>query len=144
MRIALHSNTNVPMSVDVWEQSSQPSGHGGIGMQKAAEIAMPVYISLMAASADMVSVIVSDSQLQEKVTQLSMQWQNVTGLVAPPRAKERKAQPSWSKTQAAQKAESILENADVISRSRLLAVFRYRVCYLAVRASSCNAWQIAR
>ena len=51
-----------------------------------------------------------------------MQWQNMTEVAAPSTANEHKAQASWSKTQAAQKAESILENADVISRSRLLAV----------------------
>ena len=50
-----------------------------------------------------------------------MRWQSSTGLVAPPSENERKKQAAWSKLQAAQKAESILEKADVISRSRLLA-----------------------
>ena len=121
IRDSLESITNVPMSEDVWDQSSQPTGLGGLGIPKASEIAMPAYISSATASTDMVTSIVPENHLQQRVAELSVRWQSSTGLVAPPSENERKKQAAWSKLQAAQKAESILEKADVISRSRLLA-----------------------
>ena len=53
--------------------------------------------------------------------ELSRIWQNKTGLLAPPTEENRRKQALRTKMQAAQKAESILENANVITRSRLLA-----------------------
>ena len=84
IRVALQSITNVPMSSDVWEQSSQPTVLGGLGIQKASDVAMPAYISSVASSADLVSIIVPDSLLNEKLANLSRTWQNKTGLIAPP------------------------------------------------------------
>ena len=53
IRDSLESITNVPMSEDVWDQSSQPTGLGGLGIPKASEIALPAYISSATASTDM-------------------------------------------------------------------------------------------
>ena len=122
--MALQSITNVPMSSDVWEQSSQPTVLGGLGIQKASDVAMPAYISSVASSADIVSIIVPESLRNEKLANLSRTWQNKTGLIASPAEANCKKQAAWTKIQTAQKAESILENAEVITRSRLLAASR--------------------
>ena len=82
---------------------------------------MPAYTSSVASSVDLVSIIVPDSLLNEKLANLSRTWQNKTGLIAPPAEANCKKQAAWTKIQTAQKAESILENANVITRSRLLA-----------------------
>ena len=66
IRVALQSITNVPMSSDVWEQSSQPTVLGGLGIQKASDI-QKAYISSVASSADLVSIIVPDSLLNGKL-----------------------------------------------------------------------------
>ena len=121
IRTALESITNVPMKADVWDQSSLPTSHGGLGIPKSADIALAAYIASLEASADMVTAIVPESQLTEKIVALAERWQTETGLIAPPEKEDRKKQASWSKLQASQKAESILEKADVISQSRLLA-----------------------
>ena len=67
------------------------------------------------------SVIVPANQFKEKVANLSNIWQDKTELVAPPTEEGCKKQATWTKMQAAQKVESILQNADVITRSRWLA-----------------------
>ena len=119
MRMTLQSITNVPMSVDAWEQSSLPTGMGGLGIPKALDIAKPAFISLLIASADLVSSIVPESHLQEKIASMVEVWQTEMGAVPP--ASDRSKQATWTNMLAARKAESLLENADVISRSRLLA-----------------------
>ena len=121
IRMALESVTNVPMTAGVWNQSSLPTSHGGLGIPKSADVALAAYIASLEASTDMVTAIVTESRLPEKIVALTERWQTETGLIAPPDQEDRKKQASWSKLQASQKAESILENADVISRSRLLA-----------------------
>ena len=113
-RRALESITNVPMSKDVWEQSSLPTSLGGLGIPRSSEIALPAYISSMESSVDMVTVILPESGVREKIAELTMMWQNETGLTAPTE-EDCKKQASWSKLQATQKAESILRKADVIS-----------------------------
>ena len=119
-RRALESITNVPMSPDVFEQSSLPTSLGGLGIPKSSEIALPAYISSMESSVEMVTIIVPESGMQERIAELTATWQNETGLTAPTE-EDCKKQASWTKLQASQKAESILEKADVISQSRLLA-----------------------
>ena len=75
----------------------------------------------MAGAADLVTVIVPINPIQEKVPELSLRWQNETGLVAIPTSDNRNNQAVWTKMQAAKKAESLLENPDVIPQSRRLA-----------------------
>ena len=119
MRMTLQSITNVPMSVDAWEQSSLPTGMGGLGIPKALDIAKPAFISSLIASADLVSSIVPESHLQEKIASMVEVWQTEMGAIPP--ESDRSKQATWTNMLAARKAESLLENADVISRSRLLA-----------------------
>ena len=111
------------MSDDVWDQSAQSMEFDGLGIQKATDITSPAYISSVASSADLATIIVPENRLQETDTGLSVQWQNRIGLAAVPTKNERKSHATWTKMQAAQEAESILEKADVITRSRPLATF---------------------
>ena len=90
-------------------------------MQKASDIALPAYISSATASRDLVAVIVPTNRLAEKNAELFVQWQVQTETGTQPLDNDPKKQAAWTKIQAAQKAGSILENADVISQARLLA-----------------------
>ena len=70
-RRALESITNVPMSPDVFEQSSLPTSLGGLGIPKSSEIALPAYISSMESSVEMVTIIVPESGMQERIAELT-------------------------------------------------------------------------
>ena len=69
---SLENITNLPMSEDAWDQSSQPTGLGGLGIPKASEIALPADISSETASTDIVTSIVPENHLQQRVAELTV------------------------------------------------------------------------
>ena len=78
------------MADEAWEQSALPASLGGLGMQKASDIALPAYISSVTASRDLVAVIVPTNRLAERNAELFVQWQVQTETGAQPLDNDRK------------------------------------------------------
>ena len=57
LRATAASITNVDMSDQAWQQASLPVRFGGLGLRKAASLALPCYISSVERSRDLVDKI---------------------------------------------------------------------------------------
>ena len=108
MKSTLEKVTNVPMSPDVWKQATLPIAMGGLGLQKAADTALPAYVSSLISAMPTVESIVPASRLSDKVAELSARWSTETGK-GPPSVEDQARQSSWTKMRHAQTSESLLE-----------------------------------
>ena len=66
------------MSPDVWKQATLPIAMGGLGLQKAADTALPAYVSSLISAMPTVESIVPESRLSDKVAELSARWSTET------------------------------------------------------------------
>ncbi|XP_055352294.1 uncharacterized protein LOC129598426 [Paramacrobiotus metropolitanus] len=112
--------TNVSMTNTVWEQAALPTRFGGLGLVKAADVALAAYASSLHGVADVVHSIVRSNSVQEKCTRLTEAWTSCYTADAP-RTENRRFQSAWTAVQHTRTATRMLENADVITRARLLA-----------------------
>ncbi|XP_055356813.1 uncharacterized protein LOC129601905 [Paramacrobiotus metropolitanus] len=66
--------TNVAMTDTVWEQAALPTKFGGLGLVKAADVALAAYASSLHGVADVVYSIVRSNSIREKCTRLTEVW----------------------------------------------------------------------
>ena len=78
IKITLEKVTNIPMSPDVWKQATLPIAMGKLGLQKAADTALPAYVSSLISAMPTVESIVPESRLSDKVVELSLSWKTPT------------------------------------------------------------------
>ncbi|XP_055354716.1 uncharacterized protein LOC129600270 isoform X2 [Paramacrobiotus metropolitanus] len=112
--------TNVAMTDTVWEQAALPTKFGGLGLVKAADVALAAYASSLHGVADVVYSIVRSNSIREKCTRLTEVWTSRYTTEAP-RTENRRFQSAWTAVQHTRTATRMVENADVITRARLLA-----------------------
>ena len=95
---------------------------GRLGLQKAADTALPAHVSSLISAMPTVESIVPESRLSDQVAELwsTARWSTATGKGTPP-VEDQARQSSWTKMGHAQASESLLENANVITQARLLA-----------------------
>jgi len=64
LRAALTKVTNCHLSQEAWGRATLPTRWGGLGVRSASELALPAYLASVAASADLVAVLLTPLQLK--------------------------------------------------------------------------------
>ena len=118
---ALSMVTNVKFEGDSLVQASLPVRFGGLGIRMSKDIALPAYISSLHATEDLVRSILCKTQIgdDQELRVAVEKWQNEGLALAEGALKSR--QRSWDEPKSVATAARLLEEADQLSRARLLA-----------------------
>ena len=118
---ALSMVTNVKFEGDSLVQASLPVRFGGLGIRMSTDIALPAFISSLHATGDLVRSILCRTQIGDdrELGAAVEKWQS-EGLALAEGVLENR-QRSWDEPKSVATAARLLEEADQLSRARLLA-----------------------
>jgi hypothetical protein len=124
IRDAVQMILNVHTSDQQWSQATMPVRLGGIGIRRLVDIAAPAYISSLHFTAELVSSILSNLPELEGTAKLEaavQHWKGYVGTEETPDEEEASKQKAWDSIGSQLQQSSLLDNADQITRARLLA-----------------------
>jgi len=127
IRSTLQSVLNVALSDEAWEQATLPVANGGLGIRRATDITLPAFLSSVAGSQALVSLLLPQhlqdvSGTNEASFKAALtQWQNQTG-VAPVMSPFATAQKYWDAPLVMVQEKRVMSAAtDQAGKARLIA-----------------------
>jgi hypothetical protein len=119
---ALSSISNVSMVGESLHQAILPVRLGGLGIRMSKDIALPAFVSSLHSVQSLVDVLLHNVQLavSDDLRMAMDTWKAEAELTLPDEA-NRGRQKSWDEPLSRVAADRLLEEADQISRARLLA-----------------------
>ena len=108
---------------DSWTQATLPVGLGGLGLRRAADVALPAYLSSMAAASHLTLSILTPFNVAELgVADALEEWRSrVDPSTVPPSDLSAHRQRDWDTPMSAFMKDDLLSRSDQRSRARLLA-----------------------
>ena len=126
LRAIISSVTNTPLTQkdEAWLQATLPVRFGGLGVRSAAHVAPSAYLSSTAASADLVSALLPESNHSDlfPFSEAALARWSEGHSDAPPTGAGAKIQKNWDGIVTQNLASTLLQGAsDDLERTRLLA-----------------------
>ena len=127
IRSTLQSVLNVALSDEAWEQATLPVAKGGLGIRRASDITLPAFLSSVAGSQALVSLLLPQhlqhvsGTNEPSFTAALTQWQNQTD-VAPVMPPFATAQKYWDAPLVTVQEKRVMSAAtDQVGKARLIA-----------------------
>ena len=120
---SLSAVTNVRFDGESLSQAVLPIRLGGLGIRMSKDIALPAFISSLHSVHGLVDSVLLNARLAEDgaVEEAERRWREVNVGVALAEDADRGRQRTWDEPRSVYLAERLKEEADQISRARLLA-----------------------
>ena len=126
VRNTLAKCTNVDVSGDAWAQASLPLRHGGLGVRKVSDLALPCYLASLHATRELTATILPPSSTVGQDTTGPLpaavaEFQRRLPDATVPEADAAKRQRHWDDISCDSIVSSLLAPANQVDRARLLA-----------------------
>ena len=123
IRDSMSSIANIDFTEEAWTQASLPVRHGGLGIRKSGDIALPGYISSALSAHSLVEAILSPvtGLAPFEVSNEIAIWKASDQELTEPDAESCFKQRAWDVPRIELTKNHLLSNADQFSRARLMA-----------------------
>ena len=115
LRATLSQTVNVHMRDDMWEQATLPTRHGGLGIRRLTDLAIPCFVSSVKSCASLMSQITPSSQEAEGlslVDEAVESFKSETGCQEVPEDDAALRQKNWTELAARSRRNRIMRSID--------------------------------
>ena len=127
IRTTLQAIMNVTLADDAWEQATLPVASGGLGIRRAADTALPAFLSSVAGSHELITQLLpsrlhaASGTNDPTFTAAVTEWQNRLGSV-PAQLPFPTAQKAWDTPMVKRQESKVFASApDQTGKARLMA-----------------------
>ena len=122
LKMALTAIANVTLGEESWKQAVLPVRHGGLGLRRTLDVALPSYVASLHSSHQLlVSMLPTTlgAQLERECTSAVEDWLAATDNSEVPHEDAKGQQRAWDTVIAKRLQDALLESANQFARARL-------------------------